>query len=81
MTGLGDQDARARFVARARRTEPHSLVRAWDVLVHHAQGSFTGHLDDSRTASRTRGLPEDEEAVGFLAARGSDRLLLLVVLR
>lgn len=69
MADLDDQDTIAQFVLRARRIQAHSLVRDWDALVHHAQGSLTGHLDISGTTSLTRKLPEDEEAFESLAAR------------
>ena len=69
MADLDDQDTIAQFVLRARRIQAHSLARDWDALLHHAQGSFTGHLDISGRTSLTQKLPEDEEAFESLAAR------------
>lgn len=63
------QETVARFVLRARRIESHSLVREWDELLRHAQGSFEASLDLSGKLTVTRRLPEDEEAFESLAAR------------
>jgi hypothetical protein len=69
MTAYGDEDTIARFVLCARRIAAHSLVRDWDELARHAQGSFSGQLDVSGAVSFTRQLPKDEEAFESLAAR------------
>jgi hypothetical protein len=69
VTVHNDEQTIARFVLRARRIEAHSLVRDWDQLTQHAQGSFRVHLDVSGPVSFTRTLPGDEEAFESLAAR------------
>lgn len=66
-----DDDERtvARFVLRARRIEAHSLVRDWEELTRHVEGSFSVRIDFSGIATVTQQLPEDEEAFESLAAR------------
>lgn len=69
MTAGDDELTIARFVLRARRIEAHSLVRDWDELTRHAQGSVSARVTVEGAVSVVRRLPEDEEAFESLAAR------------
>lgn len=69
MNANDDAATIARFVLRARRIEAHSLVRDWDELIRHAEGSVSVRIGVDGAVSVTRTLPEDEEAFESLAAR------------
>jgi hypothetical protein len=54
-----DEQTIARFVLRARRIEAHSLVRDWDELARHAQGSFRVHLDNPQPLDAAGNPPQE----------------------